>query len=475
MNINPSPEAGKLPLSDSAELLPAVQVAFPQGYRLPDDCTDPNLIQRYIAAQMGRTVEACLEIGRGLVALKALCEHGEFLRILGELGGDIRHFERFMSAYRRFSNRASTPVLEAAGKQTKLFELLPLDDEQLEELAVKGRVGPLVLSEIPSMTAKAVRAAVRKVKEERQLVSDAILAKTIKSSGDCAFADSLDALQPGDRIESLHARRPGAVVKVYADGSACVCWDDGEPQEAGLGHERMPRNLLVKMAGASPVEGGVDTAFETHATTAAGHVNDGDAALSVAPEGAEAFRASGKLVAKATDRDAAGLPLDRDVTGSAEAFNDHGADADHAAAPAGTDNLRRVDAQLKVYFGGRVFDVSGGGFCVGDTVACEPAELGPFIQVRQPATGGPAYMAPMLRPVDPPPVAPPDPLIKRRKQYLLDRMKLVLRYADGPELNDIEDLLEELISDISRDRYVPGLVAADYDLTRKYWIEGSAQ
>lgn len=31
------------------------------------------------------------------------------------------------------------------------------------------------------------------------------------------------------------ARRGG---QVYADGSACVCWDDGEPQEAGLGHER---------------------------------------------------------------------------------------------------------------------------------------------------------------------------------------------------------------------------------------------
>lgn len=307
-------------------------------------------------------------------------------------------------------------------------------------------------------------------------INSSIEIGNLPPSNSASFEPSTVVLQPGDRIESLHARRPGAVVKVYADGSACVCWDDGEPQEAGLGHERMPRNLLVKMAaGASPVEGGVDAAFETRAATVAGHVNDGDAALSVAPEGAEAFRASGKLVAKATDRDAAGLPLDRDVTGSAEAFNDPGADADHAAAPAGTDNLRRVDAQLKVYFGGRVFDVSGGGFCVGDTVACEPAERGPFIQVRQPAAGGPAYMAPMLRPVDPPPVAPPDPSITRRKQYLLDRMKLVLRYADGPELNGIDDTLEDLVGDISRGCYVPGLVAADYDLTRKYWIEGGVQ
>lgn len=54
-----------------------------------------------------------------------------------------------------------------------------------------------------------------------------------------------DALAVGDRVESLHARRPGRIVRTYPDGSACVCWDDGEPQETGLGHERVPRALLI--------------------------------------------------------------------------------------------------------------------------------------------------------------------------------------------------------------------------------------
>ncbi|MFM0210467.1 hypothetical protein PQQ96_23980 [Paraburkholderia sediminicola] len=53
-----------------------------------------------------------------------------------------------------------------------------------------------------------------------------------------------DALRIGDQIRSVHAGRAGTVVKVYADGSASVCWDDGEPQPEGLGHERMPRRLL---------------------------------------------------------------------------------------------------------------------------------------------------------------------------------------------------------------------------------------
>lgn len=138
-------------------------------------------------------------------------------------------------------------------------------------------------------------------------------------------------------------------------------------------------------------------------------------------------------------------------------------------------SVRRVDAQLKVYFGGRIFDVSGSNFSVGDLVFCDLNEGGQSIRVclvghRE------TCMAPMIQPVESPPqVAPPDPAITRRKQYLLDRMKVVLRYADGAELNEIEDMLDELVSDISRGRYVPGLVAAGYDLTRKYWIEGSAK
>ncbi len=139
------------------------------------------------------------------------------------------------------------------------------------------------------------------------------------------------------------------------------------------------------------------------------------------------------------------------------------------------DSVRSVDSQLKVYFGGRIFDVSGGNFSVGDFVFCELAEGGQSILVCLMGSRE-TYMAPMVQPVEPPPqVAPPDPAITRRKQYLLDRMKVVLRYTDGPELSDIEDLLDELVSDISRGRYVPGLVAADYDLTRKYCIEGGAK
>lgn len=51
-------------------------------------------------------------------------------------------------------------------------------------------------------------------------------------------------LKAGNRIRSTLAGRTGVVARTYDDGSASVCWDDGEPQAEGLGHERMPRSML---------------------------------------------------------------------------------------------------------------------------------------------------------------------------------------------------------------------------------------
>ncbi|MBK9442570.1 MAG: hypothetical protein IPN53_15235 [Comamonadaceae bacterium] len=63
-------------------------VALQMGYALPADCTDPDLIQRDISANMRRSVEACLEVGKGLRVLKEACSHGNFLARLDVLGID---------------------------------------------------------------------------------------------------------------------------------------------------------------------------------------------------------------------------------------------------------------------------------------------------------------------------------------------------------------------------------------------------
>ena len=140
-------------------------VAVQMGYQLPADCTDPDLIQRDIAANMRRSVEACLEVGRGLAVLKAACGHGNFVARLDVLGIDNRVAQRFMQSAVKFSKASSTPLLNAAGNQTKLFEMLVLDDEQIEELELTGQTGELHLDEIATMSVKELRKALREARE----------------------------------------------------------------------------------------------------------------------------------------------------------------------------------------------------------------------------------------------------------------------------------------------------------------------
>ncbi len=141
-------------------------IAAQIGYQLPADCIDADLIQRDIAANMRRSVEACLEVGRGLRILKEACEHGNFIARLDVLGIETRVAQKFMRAASKFANAALTAHLtKAIGNQTKLFEMLVLDDEQIEELELTGQTGELKLDDISTMSVKELRAALRAARE----------------------------------------------------------------------------------------------------------------------------------------------------------------------------------------------------------------------------------------------------------------------------------------------------------------------
>lgn len=160
-------------------------VALRVGYQLPADAADPDLIQRDIAANMRRSVEACLEVGRGLMVLKEACQHGEFMARLDVLGLDDRVARRFMQAATKFANRALTSTLtKALGNQTKLFEMLVLDDEQIEELELTGQTGELKLDDVATMSVKELRAKLREMKQELE-AKDGVLKKR---------AEQIDAL-----------------------------------------------------------------------------------------------------------------------------------------------------------------------------------------------------------------------------------------------------------------------------------------
>lgn len=152
-------------LAESQHAATVRAVAAQIGYQLPVDSADPDLIQRDIAANMRRSVEACLEVGRGLTVLKTACEHGQFIARLDVLGIDRKVAAKFMQSASKFSNVSSTRHLTAAlGNQTKLFEMLVLDDEQIEELELTGQTGELKLDDVATMSVKELRAKVRELK-----------------------------------------------------------------------------------------------------------------------------------------------------------------------------------------------------------------------------------------------------------------------------------------------------------------------
>ena len=145
----------------------ARQMATQLGYLLPADSTDPDLIQRDIAANMRRSVESCLEVGKGLAVLKEACGHGKFKERLDVLGLEMHVASRFLSAARKFSNLpTSANLTKAIGTQSKLFELLVLDDGQVQELVEDGETAGITLDDVERMSVKELRAALRDAREE---------------------------------------------------------------------------------------------------------------------------------------------------------------------------------------------------------------------------------------------------------------------------------------------------------------------
>lgn len=179
-------------------------VAAQVGYQLPADCTDPDLIQRDIAANMRRSVEACLEVGRGLAVLKQACEHGNFMARLEVLGLDRTVAVRFMQAAVKFSNVATSQhLISAIGTQSKLFELLVLDDDQVEELTLTGQTGELNLDDIASMSVKELRAALREARAEGKAKDELLSEKNKTIDAERAKTKRIQAAPPDEQLDQL--------------------------------------------------------------------------------------------------------------------------------------------------------------------------------------------------------------------------------------------------------------------------------
>lgn len=186
---------------DAAVRAVAVQI----GYQLPADCTDPDLIQRDISANMRRSVEACLEVGRGLRVLKEACAHGEFVSRLDVLGIDKYVASRFMQSAAKFAKLPTSATLKAIGSQSKLFEMLVLDDEQLEELELTGQTGELSLDDVATMSVKELRAKLRETRDELKATEEISAEKTQRIEKLLKEQRRIQAATPDQVLAELHA------------------------------------------------------------------------------------------------------------------------------------------------------------------------------------------------------------------------------------------------------------------------------
>lgn len=149
----------------------AIAVARQVGY---DGTLTVGALEDEIRFYQRRSVEACIELGKRLLVLKELTVHGEFQKRVELLGFGIDLAQRFMKATVKFGKTDSNRLLNAAGTQTKMLELLVLDDGEIEALESGETVRGVTLDKIETMSVSELKKALRDA-NERIEAKDAVI------------------------------------------------------------------------------------------------------------------------------------------------------------------------------------------------------------------------------------------------------------------------------------------------------------
>lgn len=365
-----------------------------------------------------------LEMGRVLAFIKETVRNDKFISVVTSIGLDRKTSSQYMKAALWVLWRApetSRQKFLALGK-SGLLELMRLDEGGFERLARSGEYCGLRLDELPGMTVMEIRRAVKSINEDDEQ-AHALMPDKL------AAIDAIlgDGLQVGDVVESRYSKRPGRVVKIYPDGSASVCWQDAEPQPEGMGHERMPRELLrlvERPAQAAPVP-----ETEAHESDCWGRpirhaiIGEPDAKTRPDPE-QEPLPVDPARVMKHMEISAILKAIAAKVpTAPASAPTQNPLPADPAARPENV--ICMQEARLR-------------------SSAMTAAELA----ARDPA---------------------------RLKAYCADLLPLLIENAGAADLETLAMVLEEMIADQVRARPLPDVVAARYAIYCRLWLEGGAK
>lgn len=160
---------------------------------------------------MAQSAEAMLEAGKRLVILKENEPHGDFINILeNDLGLEPRVARRMMQASVKFlgngDQNSKRTALTVLGK-TKLYELMVLDDEELDALADGGTVAGATLDDIDRMTSRELKAALREARETNAAQQRVLVDKNEKIDSLSTKLEKKSRIQPPKPDEEVKKLR----------------------------------------------------------------------------------------------------------------------------------------------------------------------------------------------------------------------------------------------------------------------------
>ncbi len=126
-----------------------------------------------------RTIEDLFELGKRLLLLKEQCQHGEFQNRVELLGFDPSLARRLMTATLKFAKQETSPVLKTVKTQSKLLELIVLDDEEIKVISEGGSIGDISLDTIETMSVRDLKKALREAKAAVESKDQDIKAKDL--------------------------------------------------------------------------------------------------------------------------------------------------------------------------------------------------------------------------------------------------------------------------------------------------------
>mgnify|MGYP000443950213 CR=1 FL=1 len=124
-----------------------------------------------------RTIEDLFELGKRLLLLKEQCQHGEFQNRVELLGFDPSLARRLMTATLKFAKQETSPVLKTVKTQSKLLELIVLDDEEIKVISEGGSIGDISLDTIETMSVRELKKALRDAKSDIEAKEQVIKTK----------------------------------------------------------------------------------------------------------------------------------------------------------------------------------------------------------------------------------------------------------------------------------------------------------